>query len=129
MFSPNAGSLNSITDPIPYLLSLSFSLERSIRLYVRNSTDSGVDFFRINSQVLNRLFQQVKTDFIFSSERTQRGQDNMLRINLKEIAQSGSILTAAKAICSERDQLSRHPLGQGFRQHLHVVRRGDKRPG
>src|SRR5579863_2625511 len=77
IFSPSAGSLNSITDSIP-------CLSKCIR--ESELADGWVQLFRINSKVVNRLLHDFNRDFLFAHQCTQRGQHDMLGIHFEEIA-------------------------------------------
>src|SRR5260370_111793 len=63
-----------------------------------------------------------------STLSSQSCEHNVLGIYLKEVAKRYATLAASETIGSKRDQLSRHPLCQALRQHLHIVRHGDKGP-
>src|SRR5208283_4946041 len=94
MFSPSAGSLNSITNSIPQL----FLTASQPAL-----TDGWIQLLGIDSQVPNCLLHDVKPDFLFAHQCAERSQNNVLRIHFEEITQRRPVLTPTKAVRAERD--------------------------
>src|SRR5271155_4332166 len=45
----------------------------------------------------------------------------------KACSVASTIFAAPKTVGAERDEFARYPLGDTFRQHLHVIRCGDER--
>src|SRR3954467_10092754 len=96
MFSPSSGSLNSVD------------------INSSSSADRRVQFFGIDAEIVNRLLEHVRLNLFFTGECRQSSQHNVLGIDFKEVSQCGAILAATKPVRAEREQLSRHPLGDAL---------------
>src|SRR5882724_8471881 len=102
MFSPSSGSLNSVA-----ILSLSFLADRLVQ------------FFGIDAEIADRFLEHVRSHLLLAGESCQSGQHDMFCVDFKKVAERGAILTAAETICTERQQLTRHPLRNALRQDFH----------
>src|SRR6266404_1235590 len=110
MFSPSSGSLNSVA--IRSLSSLA---------------DRRVQFLGIDAEFANCFLEHIWPNLLLTGQRCQGRQHDVFCVDFKKVAKGGAILTAAEAVCTERQQFSRHPLRDALWQHFHVVRSGDKR--
>src|ERR1700678_1302319 len=119
MFSPNSGSLNSITSSDSFFLTWLFlrcldyvapvfdSQRPAARIEWRSSDHCrlgirGIRLLRVDAQVLNRFLHNLKTDFLFPRQSSQRSQHNMLGVHFEEVAQRDAVFTAAKTTGSQR---------------------------
>src|SRR5581483_5091524 len=100
-FSPNSGSLNSVT------LFLCVPL---CPLWLYFLTVSRIRLLGIDSLFLNRSLRNFRCNLLLSRQGIQGREHDVLGIDLKEISQRCPIFTAPKAIGSQRNQLPRHPF-------------------
>src|SRR5688500_9108942 len=63
----------------------------------------------IDFQIGNRLRGHRRIDLAVAPERLERGQRDVLRVNLEEIAQCAPVFAAAEAVSAERGHGQRHP--------------------
>src|SRR5579862_6755271 len=116
IFSPSAGSLNSISDAILDSIFLyrekTFLCSIPANCAIGGSAGSWVRLARIDAQISNRLLHGIQRNFLFARQSSECGKHNVLGIHFKEVAQGGTIFAAAKPIGPQRHQLSRNPLGQ-----------------
>src|SRR5580698_1113675 len=144
MFSPSSGNLNSVKR----LLSISLAALRlghfsfyprlaPWALFLRRFaaadsqhgcrlTERRIGFLRINAEVPNRFLGLFGSDLFRGGQCIQRGQHDVFGIYFEEVAQGLATFAAAKTVRTQSHQRARHPAGNGFRQNLHVVRRGHK---
>ena len=66
---------------------------------------------------------------LFSRQRMQRGEHDVLCVHFEKISQRGTILAAPETVRAERHQLARNPLRNTVRQNLHVIRCRNERTG
>src|SRR6185437_11372704 len=125
MFSPNSGSLNSITAQVPFVSWLRPKNEkRGVKYTVFACVmlaESGIRLLRIDPQFLYGAFHDVGSDLLLPCKGSEGRKHDVLGIDLKKIAKCCTVFTTPEPICTQRHKLSRHPLAQTLRQYLHVV--------
>src|SRR5215468_2023771 len=80
MFSPNSGSLNSVTVSKPF------------------STDGRIRLFGIDAEFAYGCLHSLERKFVLAHKFVQGREHNVFRIHFKEVAQRGPVFTAAEAI-------------------------------
>src|SRR5579872_2705725 len=110
MFSPTAGSLNS-------MLMTSFYLSRT----------NGVDLVGVNAQRLGGFLNSLPGDFSLAAQCAQRCEHNMRRVDFEMPTQLFARIAAPEPVGPQRHKAPWHPLGDLLGNQVHIVAGGDKR--
>src|SRR4030095_7206134 len=83
----------------------------------------------VESVLLDRLRDDLRLQLAFVGERLQRGDGDVVAVDLEELAQLDAVVAAPEAVGAQRDVAPRNVTAHLVGVVAHVICRGNDRPG